>query len=568
MMTKSAFRCVLLVEKTEQEFCAQLIGRYYQPRMLLSVRKVSGSTPQSPEGARSVMRALLGTLVLFSSVSCGGQDPAPAYVPPAQTIPQERLPETSLDFAETPCPERVSGRDEQCGFVTVPVSPGSTETIQIRVARIFSSSADAKADPVVYLDGGPGGSSVENLSAVSSFFEEPLGDRDLILVDQRGTGGSIPNLNCPEFGETQQEYIENCFEVLGEELDLNQIRTEYIVDDLEAIRKAFGYDEWNLWGISYGTRVALTAMRDHPKGLRSVVIDSVVPLQSDLLAEVGANGYSSLVKIFEACRSDEECGVNFPDSETDLETVVLKLQAKPYESDEGIVTASLFTNVLFNLAYSPSTLVFIPRLIERAKTNDYGFFTQLAAGTGGGIAFGMHLAVQCAEEMPFHTEETFAEYDAMVPEAFRSELSGESYLDYCRWFDVDAAAAVENEAVKSDVLSLIVTGEFDPITPPAFAELVASDLGSSAKLVVIENESHGAGVAGCGAEVVRNFLNDPDAALQNGCLKSVPGLEFAGQSGSQSQRFREQPLRFVTSTPSAEVLERSLEDLHRRLNYR
>jgi pimeloyl-ACP methyl ester carboxylesterase len=260
--------------------------------------------------------------------------------------------------------------------------------------------------------------------------------------------------------------------------------------------------------------------------------------------------------------------LDYPDSESDLEEVVLKLQEEPFEVENGVVTAALFTNVLFNLAYSPASLIYIPRLIESAKSDDFGFFNKISAGVGGGIAFGMHLAVQCSEEMPFHSEETFETYDAMVPTAFREELSGANYLDFCKWFQVDAADEIENRAVTSDVKTLVVAGEFDPITPPAFAELVAADLGSSADLVVIENESHGAGVVGCGAEVVRNFLDAPGDSLQNGCLKSLPELTFAGEPDIQSRRFAEAQLHFITEDPTPEELSQSLEDLRRRLNHR
>jgi len=180
----------------------------------------------------------------------------------------------------------VEGEDIECGYLLVPenrAKPGNTPTIELAFAIVYAPTEDVQPDPIIYLAGGPGGNAVAD---VESWLEIPyLGDRDLILLDQRGTGYSLPSLNCPEVEAGEEEVeagedngTEACRDrLIDEGVDLQAYNSAENAADVADLRVALEYDEWNLYGISYGTRLALTVMRDHPEGVRSVIIDSVYP---------------------------------------------------------------------------------------------------------------------------------------------------------------------------------------------------------------------------------------------------------------------------------------------------
>ena len=465
------------------------------------------------------------------AVGCGDKDLPPLFqsepvqIIPNPDVPHERLPEASSAFEETACLSLVQDRVTQCGFVTVPEGPGSTRMIKLAVARVFSESAEVQRDPVVYLTGGPGGDSVSDLGEAYGDFATfaPLApERDFIFIDQRGVGASIPALYCVSSAD---ESLLNCFDELSQEAVLAEYHTRNSASDIDQIRRAFGYESWNLLGISYGTRLALTVMRDYPEGLRAVILDSVVPLQADFLAEKGARGYGSMQLAFAACRQDEDCDAAFPELEAKLIEIVEKLNETPFQGDGYEITGDLVLSVIFNLLYSPVGIGYVPQMITTLASNDFGIFEDLEAATRRGTALGMHLSLQCSEEVPFSGLESYESADEAVPSAFRSGLTAEFYLDYCEEWPVPQAPASENEAVKSDIPTLVMAGEFDPITPPAYAELVADDL-SDSTLVTVNGESHGASVGPCGTSLAKAFIRDPDAELRTDCLDSTPPLAW------------------------------------------
>jgi pimeloyl-ACP methyl ester carboxylesterase len=519
--------------------------------------------------------SLGGVLVCVLSLSCGKKERAPVHdgrdperSVDCSRIPSDRLPETTEAFAEVGCNRLVVGHISQRGNVTVPLYPGSAETITIAVVRVFSSASEVKADPIVYLDGGPGGESIANMTWLHPAMEPAAPDRDIIFIDQRGIGRSRPNLQCTESQLDIGEALDACYERLSSTVDLDAFDSVNNAHDIDQVRQALGYEKWNLLGISYGTRLGLTVMRDYPEGVRSALLDSVVPLHRDILAEVGINGYSAMLAAFEACADDTVCNRKYPDPLGQLTQAVAALNEDPAVVGRGfLLEGDLLLRLVFQLLYSPSTIGYIPMLIDDVANEDYRLFEQIdeAVSSSGGISFGMHLSLHCAEEVPFSSREAFESFDAGVPEVFRASLTGVDYLDWCQHWPVEAAPAAENEPVVSAIPSLVIAGEFDPITPPAFAEAAFEHL-ENARYFMIRNESHGASLGGCGLQMARDFFDDPEGPINSSCLNSLPEIEFLSvQAPGARAAVDAADVSFATERPSKEEVDRAVDDLKRRL---
>ena len=243
------------------------------------------------------------------------------------------------------------GQTVECGYLIVPedrANPSNDKTIQLAVARFKSDSSNPQPDPIVYLEGGPGGSPLRSYMPVFNVYFAPfLEKRDLILLDQRGTGYSQPALDCREYYDWALSVLDQDLSVeeseqqgnaaslacrerlVGSGVNLAAFNSAENAADVNDLRVALGYEQLNLYGISYGTRLALTVLRDFPQGLRSVVIDSVVPLQSNLYTEIPGNGARAFELLFEACATDAACSAAYPDLRGVFFDLVDQLNDKP-----------------------------------------------------------------------------------------------------------------------------------------------------------------------------------------------------------------------------------------------
>jgi len=336
--------------------------------------------------------------------------------------------------------------------------------------------------------------------------------------------------------------------------------------DLDAIRQALGYEAWNLLGISYGTRLALTAARDFPAGVRALVIDAVVPLEVDLLANLARNAQSAFEIAFAACQAEDECRDKYPNSMAQLETVFTTLTEEPLELEDTALTGSDFVAVLFNLLYSPVALGYVPLIIDAAAEGNFDVLQDLSANlSGGDFSLAMHLSVQCAEEAPFTSREAIASAEEAVRPAIRAGTTGLDYLDHCEDFPVPPAPARENQAVHSALPTLVFAGKFDPITPPSYSELAHQSLPNSFSFL-IENESHGSSLGECGQSLVSSFLSDPTVEPSSTCLSGLSPPSFEGQRVSDRARRIGAAPRFATHSPSKEQIQAVRDDLEMRLH--
>lgn len=467
---------------------------------------------------------------------------------------------SAASFAEAECRFRApTGVNVRCGYLTVPENRADPagRTIRLHVAIFPSRSANPLPDPVVYLEGGPGGNPLELAPfTFQPWFSDLAVERDVIIFDQRGTGYSEPALDCPEFIDLSYELldqdltreegaarsleaIEACRDRLeAEGIDLSAYTSAANAADLEDLRLALGYEQWNLYGISYGTRLALTAMRDFPDGIRSAILDSPYPPQVSQ-ADLPGGADRAFDLLFAACANDPDCAAAYPDLEQVFYEMVDRLEAEPVlvpvvnpftgRMYELLFDGETLVGTLFDLLYQTSEIPFIPALIYAAYQD--GDFTQLADAamldlyTADFVSYGMYYSVNCADEVSFSTRDELEAANAAFPEQLGA-IGSEYVVDFCVAWGAGAAPPIENEPVTSSIPTLIMAGEFDPITPPEYGREAAETLPNS---YVFEFPGMGHGVSvddPCPRVILLAFLNDPTTAPPAACIGEMRGPDF------------------------------------------
>jgi pimeloyl-ACP methyl ester carboxylesterase len=323
----------------------------------------------------------------------------------------------------------------------------------------------------------------------------------------------------------------------SEGIDLSGYNSAENAADLQDLRVALGYEQWNLYGISYGTRLALTAMRDQPLGIRSVILDSTYPPQVDLYAELVPDARRAFTEVFEACRADRGCNGAYPNLEGAVFDLAGRLDAKPAElevwnpaTDRTIhakMNGDLFLAALFQSMYSSYWIEEIPATVFAALGGDTEALTPLAGDlffTHDSTSNGMHYAVQCREEAPFGSLDRMAAA-AQADPVLGSALA-EPVFGICQDWALPPAAPRENEPVRSDIPTFVLAGEFDPITPPAWGRLAADTL-ARGYYFEFPGVGHGASVDDiCPLMMTLEFLDNPNVAPDSSCIAEMAPPEF------------------------------------------
>ncbi len=468
-------------------------------------------------------------------------------------------------FVDGPCgftaPLDTSPR---CGTVSVPVDWVSGEgAIDIAVA-VFTSPVDNPApDPVVYLEGGPGGHALETARFVNGDLIQPLLERgDLIILDQRGAGLSEPEMGCTEVTVLQRELeddptrsddevtelfhdsLRECRARLeADGIDLDAFHTVNNAHDIEAVRVALGYDEWNLLGISYGTKLALEVMRQHPDGVRTAIIDSVFPQAVDSVRDNPATFLESFDAVVAACAAEPACAAEGDLGER-LIDVVQEYEADPVQvevqdflngtSDDVFVEGDALVGILTQALYSPYWFTDLPELVAELEDGDTDAVSSYLSQQRTNEPFftdGMFYAVECNEEIVFADPTEVAA--AMPADPFGldetfdfASNNGSSAFGTCEAFGTGTPPPGANDAVVSDIPTLVMAGRFDPVTPVSWAEEAAETLENSF-LVVAPFDSHGVSPGPCGMGIVRAFLDDPAAEPDASCFDDA-AVTFLG----------------------------------------
>lgn len=426
----------------------------------------------------------------------------------------------------------------RCGGLTVAEDPTRPDgrQIELRVA-ILEASGQHMGSPVVFLAGGPGQAASEAFPGIAAALAPLRRGRDIILLDQRGTGSSAP-LDCPavdnplgkQGSEELLQLTRRCLEALT--ADPRFFTTSVAVTDLELLREALGHEKWHLLGVSYGTRVAMEYARRYPDRVASMVLDGVVPPPLALGSEHGRNARRVLDLLFNACRREAGCAERLGDPAEHLHRLRQQLgeglelsvaDPRTAEPQSLWLDEDLLGGVIRLLLYAPESAALLPLLLRDAT----GDPTRLAAQAlmvneqlARQISQGMELAVICSEDLPFFPE------DARDDHSLLGGALVESLISRCSIWPKGEIPADFKEPLVSDVPTLLLSGERDPVTPPVYAEAVARGLSDSRHLVV-PGQHHNVLARGCLPDIIAEFIAAGSSAeLDTACVERMGPLPF------------------------------------------
>ena len=444
------------------------------------------------------------------------------------------------------------GIKARCGTLLRPVNPDDTDSpgIELSVAVVPALDLKPEPDPFVPLAGGPGASAIEFYSAYASAFEQVRRHRDILLVDQRGTGSSA-RLDC----DVDDDIIEGVF---SEERVLEATRqclatlphdprfftTSIAVTDLEAVRQALGYGELNLYGVSYGSRVAQHFAKRYPGSTRSIVLDGVVPPQIVLGPEIATEAQKALDDIFARCAADEQCNQRFPGLAGSFARIRADLEAQPITIEIPNPVTGHRESMEFGaqelagsvrlLAYHANSIAILPLLIDSAARGDLeplaAQFQMISAQMSDALALGMHNAVMCAEDAPFY-DMGVIDRDALEA-SYIGIVQLEAIETMCSLWPAGPVDEDFRVPLDAAIPVLLLSGDADPITPPRYASLAMVDLERARHLIGVQ-QGHGQAAVGCTPRLIAEFVADIDPeGLDATCLDRsfvMPFfLDFAG----------------------------------------
>ncbi len=504
----------------------------------IAVTTTEGTTPPSTETTASTTNSSA------PRPTAGGQDPSePTFVPV---------------LADRVCPSGPAS--VSCSWIDVPADWDEPDgaTIRLPIAVIPAQSSDGRPDverqpdPIVIPAGGPGFSGSERFGWAFAVHNDA---RDIVLYDQRGTGRAEPSLDCPEmdaawvanlqraepFDVEVQAIIDAATEcrarLEADGIDMNDYDSEASALDLDAIRRALGYDEWNILGISYGARLALAAMRSTPDGIRSVILDSV----SDVTGSLGAastiasaeRAYGALAS---ACAADPACAATFGDVEAQIYRLADAWDADPLEIDvdlnDGlgpqrfVITGGDLLAGVFDALYDEGLVPLLPAILAGLEGGDTTAVVELVRagiGQGTGAAEAMQESVNCADAGGTDPADR-----AVRDNPGQQRLLAASLL--CDEWPVEPSRGF-TEPVTSDIPALVLAGFFDPITPPAESEGAANAL-RNATYLLFPTAAHGVTTPDqpCAESIQLAFLSDPTAPVDASCIDAIPPISFVGAS--------------------------------------
>jgi pimeloyl-ACP methyl ester carboxylesterase len=451
------------------------------------------------------------------------------------------LPSLAGPLALTACRLK-GGVQASCGTFEVPedrAKPAGRQ-LKLRVAVVPALARSARPDPLFLLAGGPGQSAVEAFPPMlTSAFARVHRNRDLVLVDQRGTGASNP-LKCqmvepgaPLADRASDETfsldrLRAC--LAGYDADPRLYTTSIAMQDLDEVRAALGYGAIDLWGGSYGTRAALVYLREHGEHVRAVVLDGVAPPTMRLPLHFAEDAQRAMTLLFKACAEEPACAKAWPDLPARFAALLARLEKAPVkttvadpltgEPTQLTIRRDLLAGILRAVLYLPGQAALVPLVIGRAEAGDYGPLVAIATAFGeatqDSMSLGMMLSVLCAEDVPRFTD---ADVAARSSGTFLGASLIRSFQQACSVWPKGQAAPGFEQPVRSDSPVLLLSGELDPVTPPAWAEEAARTLPASRHFVV-PGVGHGATSVGCVPRLVDEFLEAASAAgLDQACVQ-------------------------------------------------
>ncbi|HEY0735038.1 MAG TPA: alpha/beta fold hydrolase [Herpetosiphonaceae bacterium] len=490
-----------------------------------------------------------------------------------------------VPFTPAPCPiAAIPGLSLDCGYLTVPESRSNFtgKTIKLAVAIMRSPNPNKAADPAVFLQGGPGGATLPLAEILALTYGPTLAQRDIILMDQRGTGYSEPRLDCalfatasqrklalaaesselPDFIQAQVDALAQCGQQLkAAGIDLKAYNSAENAADYEDLRLALGYGPWNVIGASYGSRLALTMLRFRPETLRSVVLDSAYPYQVNFHVDVFSSYNRTLSLLAADCAAQPSCNRAYPNLLGTFDALYARLNANEAQvpvidpNTDQIVTylpvsGVTFSSLVFQLFYSTGVIPLMPAIIGETAKGDYtllGLILGLLLIPQGetppqaGQALGMLTAVQCNEDATFASRKDFVKARdknrRAAALAFQVPFH-EGFLDVCDAWGLNNPNKDENKGVRSDRPVMIISGTNDPITPPDYAKTAASTLKNSF-IVSYPRGGHGPSIGSpCLANAVAAFIATPGQQPDTSCIAQETPQPFVTPPTTSSKNFK------------------------------
>ena len=444
-----------------------------------------------------------------------------------------------------PCRLQGVEHDAWCGVVRRPldpVQPGGS-LIEVHFAVLPALARNRKPDPVMFFAGGPGQSAMELAGPVSRMLARLAYRRDVVLIDQRGTGRSAP-LQCPELppaapladtADTARQLarLKACLAELQSlpHGDLRHYTTTEAMQDADAVRQALGVAQLNLVGGSYGTRAALEYLRQFPAAVRRVVIDGVAPPDMGMPAAMSTDAQRAFDFVLAACKAEPACRRRWPTLAADWQTLLTSLPrgvtvAHPLTGvpERLTVTRDLLLGLVRAPLYAPVLASALPLAIGEAAQGRFEALIGLASTMGGRstgrLSEGMHYAVVCAEDLPRLAQATDA------PSADFGAEAVVTYQQVCALWPRGKVPAAFYQLPPAPVATLVLSGGADPVTPPRHGARVAQALGAKARHVVVPQAGHGVAGLACMRDVLFRFIDAPldDEALKvdASCADAMP----------------------------------------------
>ena len=466
----------------------------------------------------------------------------------ADSLPRLALADCRLEDAEQL--QSIAAKCSELEVAEDRAAPSSPR-IRLKVAVIPALNRNGPRDPLFVLSGGPGQAASDFYVSVGSAFGRVQRQRDIVLLDQRGTGGSNA-LNCdfPEEDELAElspaeirRLAENCLAALKS--DPRPYTTSVAVRDLDDVRAALGYERINLYGVSYGTRVAQHYLRRYPERVRAAILDGVIAPGVVLAVDSAFHAQRALDLIFERCGKDSACHAAFPDPARDFATLSARLARQPaVVSMPDPVTGSVKSEVVRTvhlqiatrfLSYAPERAALLPLLLHEAtaRNNLAPLAAQaelLATRYANSLSIGMHNAVVCTEDAPLIDT---ARIDRVALEkTYLGALQLDGLIEICKVWPHGPIDPDFNAPVDSAVPVLLLSGTADPVTPPSYAEDARRSFSQSVH-VVIEGQGHGQLGVGCVPRMLAEFLERGSTQdFDVSCARTIaPAPFFASFAG-------------------------------------
>lgn len=444
-----------------------------------------------------------------------------------------------------PCLASDGATQAMCGTFEVYENRASRSGRKIGLNLLILPALTEKpaADPVFGFAGGPGQSATQALP-LASFVMALQQRRDIVLIDQRGTGKSNP-LRCPVDRNDAQtlighpesvEKLANCRAELEQHADLTQYTTSNSSDDVEEVRKALGYETINVVGGSYGSLAALDYLRRYGSHVRAVAIEGVVPPDYRMPLTFARTIQSALEHLFADCAADAGCQTDFPNLKTEFETIVKRLDREPAKFDfqngprdkpqQITLSRGAFVTSLRPVLYQPGLISQLPYIIDRAYQNDWSGFAAISVtmrrAIEDEIARGMAFSVVCPESLPFIREQ---DIQRETEGTYLGDFDMRLYQKRCAVWPHASVPKDFIAPVRSDVPALLIAGEEDPATPPSMARHAAEGL-SHSRVVAIPHGTHSTGSA-CIDNLFVRFIEAASAnGLDAGCVAQIRNPPF------------------------------------------